>query len=43
VTITVPSPSATRVPVITPFGIAALIGLLSIIAIGTIARLRKKS
>ena len=43
VTITVPSPSATRVPVIKPFGIAALIGLLSIIAIGTIARLRKKS
>jgi uncharacterized repeat protein (TIGR01451 family) len=43
VTITVPSPSAAKAPVITPFGIAALIGLLSVIAIGTIARMRKKS
>jgi hypothetical protein len=38
-----PAIPAEEVPVITPFGIAALIGLLSIIAIGTIARLRKKS
>jgi uncharacterized repeat protein (TIGR01451 family) len=43
VTITVPCPSAARAPVITPFGITALIGLLSVIAIGTIARMRKKS
>jgi uncharacterized repeat protein (TIGR01451 family) len=43
VTITVPGPSAAKAPVITPFGIAALIGLLSVIAIGTIARMRKKS
>ncbi len=45
VTITVPcpTPTAARVPVITQFGIATLIGLLTIIAIGTIARMRKKS
>jgi uncharacterized repeat protein (TIGR01451 family) len=42
VTIEVPCPTA-RAPVITPIGIAALISLLSVIAIGTIARLRKKS
>jgi hypothetical protein len=43
VTITVPCPATTEVPVLTPLGIAALIGLLSVIAIGTIARMRKKS
>jgi uncharacterized repeat protein (TIGR01451 family) len=31
------------VPLVTPLGLAALIGLLCIVAIGTIARLRKKS
>jgi hypothetical protein len=38
-----PAIPAEEVPVLTPVGLSALIGLLSILAIGTIVRLRKKS
>jgi hypothetical protein len=38
-----PAIPAEELPALTPFGLSVMIGLLSIIAIGTIARLRKRS
>jgi hypothetical protein len=38
-----PGVPGARVPALTPLGIAALIGLLSIIAMSTIVRIKKRS